>query len=71
MMLEQDHMDKYGVELTDEEREAISAAAKAFLEANDEEVLNNMSATQENVETMLTLRTIQSKMEKKMEKINL
>lgn len=66
MLLEQDHMDEYSVSLTDEEKAAITKAASDFIAANDADVLANMSATQENVETMLTLRTIKSKMEEAM-----
>ena len=66
MLLEQAHMADYGVELTDDDKAAISAAADAFLAENDEKTLAEMSATKENVETMLTLRTIQTRMEEAM-----
>ena len=66
LLLEQAHMDEYGVSLSDEEKAAITEAAKAFIDENDPEILASMSATQENVEQMLTLRTIQNKMEKAM-----
>ena len=63
MLLAEKHMADYSIELTDEEKAAISQAAADFIAANDEEVLEKMSATQENVERVLTLRTIQAKME--------
>ena len=63
MMLEKAHMEEYGVSLSDEDQEAITKAAQEFLAENDADVLENMNATQENVETMLTLKTIQSRME--------
>lgn len=63
MILARQHMDEYEVELTEDEETAISEAAAAFIEANDEEVLTAMSATQEIVEEYLSLITIQNKME--------
>ncbi|MCR5162047.1 MAG: hypothetical protein K6C06_09775 [Lachnospiraceae bacterium] len=60
------HMADYGVELTDADKKAITEAASSFIAENEEEVLEKMSATQENVERILTLRTIQSKMEQAM-----
>lgn len=63
MLLAEKHMADYGVELSDDEKSAITAAAQEFVSANGEEVLNEMSATQENVERMLTLYTIQQKIE--------
>ncbi len=52
----------YGVELTDEEKEAITEAAAQFLEANSEEVQNVLGVDQTSVERLLTLLTIQDKM---------
>ena len=63
MLLDEAHMEEYGVELTEEDETAIAEAAEHFIEENDEEVLTKMSATQENVEEMLRLLTIQAKME--------
>ncbi len=65
-MLEEAHMAEYGVELTEDEKAAVTKAAEQFIADNDAEILEKMSATQENVETMLTYRLIQSKMEKAM-----
>lgn len=62
MVLMEQHMEEYGVALTEEEKAAISEAAAAFLADNDEEVLTKMGATQEDVERYLELNTIQVKM---------
>lgn len=57
-----DHMDDYKVEITDEDKEAISSAVKAFMDANSKKALKEMGATTEVVEEVLTLYTIRSKM---------
>ena len=56
------HMAEKGVELTAEEKTAIKEATKAFMEANDAKVLEAMGATEEYVEEMPTIYTIQEKM---------
>uniref|UniRef100_UPI004055DC6D peptidylprolyl isomerase n=1 Tax=Agathobacter sp. TaxID=2021311 RepID=UPI004055DC6D len=56
------HMADYGAELTEEEQKNISEAAAAFLAANSKEALEEMSASQEIVEEMLSLYTIRWKM---------
>lgn len=56
------HMSDYGVEITAEDEVAIKEAATAFLEANSEEAIKEFGATQEIVEEVLTLYTIQAKM---------
>lgn len=66
MLLTEKHMADYGVEITEDEAAAITAAAQEFLAANDEELLNKMYATQENLERILTLYTIQAKVEEEM-----
>ena len=66
MLLAEKHMEDYGIELTEEEKAAITQAASEFIASNEETVLEKMSATQENVERVLTLRTIQSKVEEEM-----
>lgn len=58
----QEHMEEYGVEITEEEQQKIETAASAFMESNPEDTLEEMGATQEIVEEVLTLYTIQSKM---------
>jgi foldase protein PrsA len=56
-------MGEYNVELTDDDKAAITEAATAFLEANSEESLKEMGADQDVVEEVLTLYTIKSKMD--------
>lgn len=56
------HAADYNVELTDEEKTAITEAAAKFLSDNTSEALSVMSATQETVEEMLRLYKVQSKM---------
>lgn len=56
------HMADYGVEITAEDEAAIETAARAFLAANTAEALEELGATQEVVEEVLTLYTIQAKM---------
>lgn len=57
------HMSDYDVTISPEESEKITEAANAFIRANEEETLEEMGATQEIVEEVLNLYTIQSKME--------
>ncbi|MDD2959307.1 MAG: hypothetical protein PHR92_12430 [Lachnospiraceae bacterium] len=66
MLLCEKHMSDYGVELTEDETAAIKTAAADFVAANGEDVLKKMSATEESVARVLTLYTIQNKMETQM-----
>lgn len=63
MTILEQHMSNYNVELTDEDKAAIEEAAKQFIADNSKDVLKEMSATEETVSRILTLYTIQSKME--------
>lgn len=63
MTILEQHMSDYNVELTDDEKAAIEEAAKQFIADNSKDVLKEMSATEETVSRVLTLYTIQSKME--------
>lgn len=63
MTILEQHMSDYNVELTEEEKSAIEEVAKEFMAANDKDVLKEMAATEETVTRILTLYTIQSKME--------
>ena len=56
------NMEDYKITLTDDEKKAISEAAEAFMKDNSEEALEELGATVEYVEEMLTLYTIQNKM---------
>lgn len=63
LILAEQHAQEYGVALTEEEKATITEAAAAFMDANEEEVLEKMGATQEIVERYLELYTIQNKVE--------
>lgn len=63
MILMEQHMSDYNVELTDEEKAAIEETAKEFLAENSKDVLKALAATEETVTRVLTLYTIQSKMQ--------
>ena len=52
---------EYGVELTEDEKAAITAAATAFIEENDATVEEQMTADQATVERVLSLMTIGTK----------
>lgn len=60
-LLEQ-HMEDYGVALTDEDMDKITAAAADFMSANTEEAVEAMGASQEIVAEQLRLATIQQRM---------
>lgn len=62
MYVIEDHAGEYGVELTSAEDAEIRKAAKAFVEANDAEVLESISGTEDNVYELLRLYTVQQKM---------
>ena len=66
LLLTEEHAGDYSIELTDDEKKAISDAADKFLADNEKDVLDSMSATKETVERALTLYTLQSKVEKAM-----
>ena len=57
----EDKAAEYGVELTAEETAAITAAATAFLEENDADTKEQMTADQATIERVLTLMTIGQK----------
>ena len=52
----------YDVEVTDEDQEAIAAAAAAFMEANDEETIKELAVSEEQVKTLLELQTYRQRM---------
>ncbi|MDO5135200.1 MAG: FKBP-type peptidylprolyl isomerase [Eubacteriales bacterium] len=51
----------YGVEVTEEEESAMAEAAKAFMEANDEETLEALAVTEDQVRMLLELETYREK----------
>ena len=56
------HMDDYDVEITDDEKKEIQDTAKEFMDSNSKDALNEMGATEDIVEEMLTLYKIKAKM---------
>lgn len=66
MLLAEQNMEVYGVSLTEDEKAAITAAAEAFIAANDAETMALMCADQANAARYLELCTIQNKMEEAM-----
>lgn len=63
MLILEKHTSDYDVSLTDEEVAAIDAAAESFMADNDKETIKIMTASKEIVARVLTLYTIQYKME--------
>lgn len=57
-----ENMEKYGVELTADDKAAIREAVDKFFADNSKEALDEMGATKEIVEEMLRLMTVSSKM---------
>lgn len=62
MLVMEKHAADYGVTVTDEEKEAITAAAEGFMSANSAEVIEKIGVSQSDIERLLELQTIQSKM---------
>lgn len=56
------HMAEYNISITEEDEEAIRQAAAAFMRDNSADALEELGATEEIVEEVLTLYTIQSRM---------
>lgn len=67
MYILEDHMKDYDIELTDEEKKSIKDTAADFDEANGLEEKEKISGTKSTVEKVLTLMTIQTKMQKAIE----
>ena len=65
-LLAEQKMEEYGVSVTDEDKAAVTAAAEAFVAANDAEVLESIGVTQEHVERFLELQMVRYRMEKVM-----
>lgn len=62
MYILEDHMEDYDVEITSDEKADIREAAAQFMRENDEDTVDFMTASEEVVERVLTLVTIQQKM---------
>lgn len=63
LLLAEQHMEEYGLSLSDEQKKAASDAAAAFIADNDAEIMEKMAADQETVERYLELVTMQSMVE--------
>lgn len=62
MYIMKDKAADYKVEVTEEDEKAIAEAAKAFIEANSEETIAELSVTEEQVKTYLELQTYKQRM---------
>lgn len=65
-MLAEQKAQEYGVALTDEQKTAIADAAKGFIAANEEEVLEKLGITEADAQRYLELSTIRTMMETEM-----
>lgn len=66
MMVIAAHAEDYKVTISDEELAEIQTTAKAFVKANDKEVLEKVSGTEENVVEYLKILLLNKKMEEAM-----
>ena len=57
------HADEYGISLTDDEKAKISEVAEKFMSSNDQDAIDQIGATKEYVEQMLTYTTYKDKVE--------
>lgn len=62
MYIMKDKAADYKVEVTEEDEKAIAEAAKAFMEANSEETIEELSVTEAQVKTYLELQTYKQRM---------
>ncbi len=62
MYVLKNHMDDYGVALSEEDQTAIKTTAAEFMSVNTDDALGAMGATEDIVEEYLTLVTIQTRM---------
>ena len=62
MYVLKNHMDDYGVALSEEDQTAIKTTAAEFMSVNTDDALEAMGATEDIVEEYLTLVTIQTRM---------
>lgn len=62
MYIMKDKAADYKVEVTEEDEKAIAEAAKAFMEANSEETIAELSVTEAQVKTYLELQTYKQRM---------
>ena len=62
MLVQKQHAADYDVSISEEEQGKIEEAAQAFMDANTEETIQNLSVSQSDLETLLELYTYQTKM---------
>ena len=62
MLVQKQHAADYDVSISEEEQGKIEEAAQAFMDANTEDTIHNLSVSQSDVETLLELYTYQTKM---------
>ncbi|MDO5702538.1 MAG: hypothetical protein Q4G47_04205, partial [Lachnospiraceae bacterium] len=62
MMVINQHAEEYEVSLTDEQKEQIETAAQAYIDANEQSVLDKIGANKDHIAQLMTLQTIQSLM---------
>lgn len=62
MLVQKQHAADYDVSISEEEQGKIEEAAQAFMDANTEETIQNLSVSQSDVETLLEFYTYQTKM---------
>ena len=62
MLVQKQHAADYDVSISEEEQGKIEEAAQAFMDANTEETIQNLSVSQSDVETLLELYAYQTKM---------
>ncbi|MDD3339297.1 MAG: hypothetical protein PHS82_10630 [Lachnospiraceae bacterium] len=60
------HASDYDVAVTDDEKTEMETAAQTYMDSNDQEVLDKVAASKEDVQKLLELYTIQNKMRKAM-----
>lgn len=60
------HAEEYGVSITEEEQTAIDEAAQTFMESNDQETLDALAVSEEDLKTYMELYTIRQKMREPM-----
>lgn len=65
-LLAEQHMSEYGLEITEDEKAAMAAAAEQFMNDNDADTLAKIGISQANADRYMELITVQNKMEKAM-----
>ena len=62
MVVISQHAEEYGVSLTDEQKTQIEEAAQAYIDGNDQEILDKIGAEKDDVVRLMTLQTLQAEM---------